>query len=282
MLSKIYDLAGKQAFWAVSLVIIASLLGGCAGAKLGKQTVVVKHYPECYQPITDMRRAAEAVNKATATGAILGAITGAAIGYAESGHSRGAIKGAVAGGLAGAGLGYLVSSEVQSMEQADRFRTYFQAMDTDISNLQQAVAAARIASNCYDKQYQQLSRNYKAGRISREEMLERLNEIRSGSNDAMTILRNYNDQAANVANVYDELTRMERDRPDRAAASYINSIGKKKTSYNTQTRSAGNLISLMQKRSGAYDQLEHSITGENRPVRVLAENTQGYFLPCSF
>ncbi|MDR1086405.1 MAG: hypothetical protein LBP22_16495 [Deltaproteobacteria bacterium] len=285
MFATFISLTQKKLISALAVLVAAALLTGCAGQKLGKQTVTVKHYPECYRPISDLRKSAEAVNKATAAGAVLGAIAGAAIGYAESGNSRGAVIGAISGGLAGAGLGYLISNEVQSQAMADRFRTYFEAMDMDTANLKQAVAAARIASNCYDKQYQQLNRDYQRGRIGKPEMLERLTEIRQGSEDAYTILKNYADASANTAKTYDELIRIERTRPDRASQAMINTITRKKVAYNTQARTLDSSIALLERRKNAVARSHEAMTTEKKdglPATIVAGASGLVFVPCTY
>ncbi|MDR1871418.1 MAG: hypothetical protein LBS60_05740 [Deltaproteobacteria bacterium] len=253
MYLKIFSQTRSKIVWTLSFLVAVSLLSGCAGQKLGKQTVVVKHYPECYRPIDDLRQAAKKVNQATAAGAILGAITGAAAGYMESGNRTGAIKGAVAGGLAGAGLGYLISSEVQAMNQAERFRTYLQVMDQDVGNMKQAVAAAKIANACYNKQYKTLAKNYKAGKIPQEEMNERLNEIKNGSNDAYTILRNYSDNSMTASQTYDQVINMERERPDKPSPAYIRQITQKKSAHAVQVKTANTTADQIMANMQRYD-----------------------------
>ncbi|MDR0549762.1 MAG: hypothetical protein LBI10_10200 [Deltaproteobacteria bacterium] len=262
MIAKILAVAKNQLAFVVGLAVLTSLVTGCAGQKLGKQTVVVKHYPECYRPINDLREAAKKVNQATAAGAIFGAITGAAIAYTSSGGNRAdVVKGAVGGALTGAGLGYLISSEVQAMDQAERFRTYVQAMDMDIGNMKQAVAAAKITNGCYKKQYAALTKNYKAGRIPEAEMTERLKEIQDGTNDAITILNNYSEGATTAANTYDQVIAMERERPDRASTALISNLSKKKAS---QVQTARTIATEVATTTKFHDMLASSaLTREN-------------------
>ncbi|MDR2422996.1 MAG: hypothetical protein LBE01_06415 [Deltaproteobacteria bacterium] len=256
MISKIMSLAKKQLALTMGIVLAATVLSGCAGQKLGKQTVVVKHYPQCYRPIGDLREAAKKVNQATAAGAIFGAITGAAIAYSQSGGNKAEIaKGAIAGGLSGAGLGYLISSEVQAMDQAERFRTYIQAMDMDVGNLKQAVAAAKMANNCYDKEYKLLAKNAKAGRVPQPELAERVKEIQDGSNDAMTILKNYSDGSEQAASTYDQVIAMERDRPDKASNTLIRSVTQKKTQHAAQIKDAAKTHDLLARNVERYQSL---------------------------
>ncbi|MDR1394599.1 MAG: hypothetical protein LBK52_00310 [Deltaproteobacteria bacterium] len=280
MLSKINKPAFRRAVWLMAAAVSVLLFSGCAGQKLGPKTVVVKHYPQCYQSIDVLRKRAEEANKSMAATAIFEGLTNAAEAYIRSGgNTSHALKEGGKGALNAIGLGQLVSSEVQSMAPVERFQTYFQAMDRDTTNLKEAVAAAKKASTCYDQQYKLLARNYKAGRISEAEKDERLKEIRAGSNDAMTILRNYSSLASNAVKTYDELLRMERDRPDRAKSTYLSTIGRKKSSYSVQTKSANDLIAVMEKRTLAYDKLEGSITGQGRPVP--AAGSGGFCRPCS-
>ncbi|MDR1607981.1 MAG: hypothetical protein LBT38_06195 [Deltaproteobacteria bacterium] len=254
MISKILTTAKKQVAFLLAIALTATLVSGCAGQKLGKQTVVVKHYPECYRPISDLREAAKKVNQATAASAIFGAISGAAIAYGTGGSKADIAKAAVAGGLTGAGLGYLISSEVQAMDQAERFRTYYQAMDMDISSMKQAVAAAKITSNCYKKQYQLMTKNYKAGRMDQAEMYERLNEIRNGTNDATTILRNYSETSQQLASTFDQVESMERDRPDRASANLIRGVTQKRTNFEREVKNSETLTSAMVADMDLYNQ----------------------------
>jgi hypothetical protein len=254
MISKILSLTRKPLAMALAVVVAAVFASGCAGQKLGKQTVVVKYYPECYRPINDLREAAKKVNQATAAGAIFGAITGAAVAYAESGGNKASIaKGAIAGGLSGAGLGYLISSEVQAMDQVQRFQTYAQAMDMDLGNMKQAVAAAKITNACYDKQYKALVKNVKSGRIPPEEMSERLQEIRDGSNDAYTVLRNYSDGASQTAQTYDQVIAMERERPDRATPQRIRAVTQKKAAFDQQVKSSTSMTAQLEKNLQRYN-----------------------------
>ncbi|MDR1577330.1 MAG: hypothetical protein LBT86_03730 [Deltaproteobacteria bacterium] len=246
MILKILEIAKSQMALILAIALTATLASGCAGQKLGKQTVVVKHYPQCYRPVSDLRKRAEAINKATATSAVVGALTGAAIGYMQGGGKKSDIvKGALSGGLAGAGLGYLISSEVQAMDHAQRFQTYYKAMDMDIGNMKQAVAAAKITAGCYKKEYQNLSRNYKSGRLSDAEMYERLQEIKDGTNDAYKILQNYSEGSSQMASTFDQVIEMESDRPDRASASLIRSVHRKKASYEAEVKSASKMESTL-------------------------------------
>ncbi|MDR3154492.1 MAG: hypothetical protein LBW85_09575, partial [Deltaproteobacteria bacterium] len=232
-------LAGGRALCAALAALI--IVTGCAGQKLGKQTVVVKHYPTCYQPVTDMRRNAEQLNESVMKGAVGGAVTGAIAGLITGGGDwRHIAAGAAIGAISGATVSYLVTSETQSKAQAERFAMYTQTIDVDYRNLDQAVAAARITAQCYKQEYKKVERDFKAGRMSKEEMLERVAEIRDGSKDAATILRNYNDVAVANIQTYDEIVKAETTRTaDRPSQSTMRRVTTKvATVKKTQSEAA--------------------------------------------
>lgn len=65
----------------LSLLVVAvaciALLGGCA-SKYGAQTTDVHYYPDCYQPIADLRSAEKSFNTTMVMGTTMGALLGAA------------------------------------------------------------------------------------------------------------------------------------------------------------------------------------------------------------
>ncbi|MDR2142043.1 MAG: hypothetical protein LBR11_09695 [Deltaproteobacteria bacterium] len=201
MFFKNFTLLKKPIFLALAFALIASVLTGCADQKLGQKITTVNYYPECYRPIGDLRRQSEEANMVTAAGTVIGAISG---------------------GLTGAGVGYLISDEVQAMEQAERLRTYTRVMEIDASDIKPAMAAVKIANSCYSKRHTNLMKNFKAKRITEAEAIERLKEISDGTTETATILRNYADASVQLANDQDRVSTMEKSRPDRAPNSMIN------------------------------------------------------------
>lgn len=80
---------------------------GCA-SKYGAQTTDVHYYPDCYQPIADLRSAEKSFNTTMVMGTTMGALLGAVIGASQTGKAEGALAGAAIG--AGAGAGRAISS----------------------------------------------------------------------------------------------------------------------------------------------------------------------------
>jgi uncharacterized membrane protein len=239
--------------YACVALAVLSLASGCAGQRLGTQTVRVNYYPDCYQPVTDMRQNAKKLNESVMKGAIGGAVAGAIAGLLTGGGDiRHVVAGAAIGAVAGATVSYLVTSDTQSKQQDERFAIYTQTMDVDYQNLDQAVGAARIAAACYKRAYTQVERDYKAGRMTREEMVSRVTEIRDGSKDAATILRNYNDVAVANIQTYEEIVKAEttrtNDRPPRAR---VSQVSRKVTTMKTSQNSAETLIAELEDTAAA-------------------------------
>ncbi|MDR1037695.1 MAG: hypothetical protein LBT40_14370 [Deltaproteobacteria bacterium] len=249
---------------------LTMLFTGCAGGRLGRQTVRVNYYPECYQPVTDMRENAKQLNENVMKGAIGGAIAGglAAL-LTGSGDWREVAVSAAAGAITGATVSYLITSETQSRTQEERFAIYSQTMDVDYRNLDQAVAAARMTATCYKREYQQVARDYKAGRMSQEEMVERVTEIRDGTSDAATILRNYNDVAAANIQTYEEVVRMENTRPDRGPRSSVASVRNKANSMQRAKTQAETVLAELDDTRSQSDLMLQSLQ-VNRHWIILA------------
>lgn len=120
---------------------------------------------------------------------------------------------------------------------------YTETMDIDYDNLDQAVAAARITSACYKREYKKVAQDYQAGRISPEEMAERVTEIRDGAYDAATILANYNDVAVANLETYDLIVRSENTRDDdRPSRGRINQVRNRANTMQRTQNSASTLL----------------------------------------
>jgi len=195
---------------ALAIMFSAGLImsaGGCA-SKYGTKTVNVKYYPDCYQPIDQLRKDEDDLRRNTAAGAVMGGFLGAAIGYHKDG-GKGAVIGAAAGAFAGGMSAYLLTDQIQQKNQAERFAAYSQALGQDIKGLENAVAAARLVNKCYENSYKTLSKQYKAGQTSKAEMTDRLKELRDGTNDANNVLAKFAAEIAQNQIVYKDIPKAE-------------------------------------------------------------------------
>mgnify|MGYP005953942945 CR=1 FL=1 len=70
----------KGALYCIVMTCLCNLLAtGCA-SKYGAQTTDVHYYPDCYQPIADLRSAEKSFNTTMVMGTTMGALLGAVIG----------------------------------------------------------------------------------------------------------------------------------------------------------------------------------------------------------
>jgi hypothetical protein len=239
---------------SVMLVVTMFFLSGCA-TKLGRQTVKVKYYPQCYKPIQDMRAAEEQLRKNVATGALVGAGAGAAVGLASGEGVKGVLLGALIGAAVGAAGTYIISAQLQEKSAQERIKAYNSTLDMESQSLATAAKTAKMTCDCYAKSYDELKRNYQRGNMSKAEMLERLTEIRNGNNDALTIMQNYNADVSKNQQSFSEVVKLERAKPagDRISKRQIQQIESKSRTYNNNSKSLNASIANLSKRQSIYD-----------------------------
>jgi hypothetical protein len=217
------------------LALSLALLPAC-GPQVGKQTVRIKYYQNCYQPLLDLRASQEKIKSNTAKGAAAGAAAGAITGLLVRGDLKGALVGALIGAAVGAVGTYLVSTSLQEKALSERLAAYNGAMDSAQADLNLASRSAKATCDCYRKEYNTLSKNYKRKKsvtpADRAEMLERLQEMRDGTNDAVEILVYYQNVSAENLKTFDEVVRHEETRTsDRAPRATVNTVSKKRNEY---------------------------------------------------
>ena len=185
--------------FAIVLVALALMMPGCA-SKYGQQQTKVNYYPQCYQPIKQLRDDENLVAKSTATGAVGGAVTGAIIGGLATGKASGAVAGAAAGGIAGAAGGYAYGKAQQEKRDASFLQKYASMLDEDTAGMTRVIAASKVAMQCYNKEFNQLIADYKSGKITAKELDQRYAEIRTGLQEISFILnKKYDDMSAKDA-----------------------------------------------------------------------------------
>ena len=170
------------------VVVSLLLLSGCASSKYGPQITTVQYYPSCYAPINDLRQADSDFNKNVAGGAVGGALAGALIGFLATGNTQGTLIGAGTGAVVGTGVGYAKAKQERIADDNRRMASYLVDIDGDISGMDRATAAASVARDCYSREFNRAVADFKAGRISREELARRYQEIKDGSTEAGNIL----------------------------------------------------------------------------------------------
>ena len=171
------------------------LVSGCT-SQYGAQKTKVNYYPQCYQPVNQLRQDENSTGKSTAAGAVGGALLGALIGGLATGKASGALIGAAAGGAAGAVAGNVYGKSKAQDRDASYLHQYSQQLGSEAASMNRSTAAAKVAAKCYDEQFKLAANQFKAGQISRIEFQDRYNEIRSGLEETSFIL---NDTAATMA-----------------------------------------------------------------------------------
>lgn len=189
-------------------LFLASSLCGCA-SKYGKQQTTVVYYPQCYDPIQKLRDDESSTTNQTVGGAALGALFGGVIGALTTGKVQGALVGAAAGGVAGGVAGNMVAKKRQIADQNARMASYLSDLDGDIAGLDIVSASARTSLQCYDKQFTALIKAYKEKRITRDQLRNMYDEIRSGTREAASLLGSAAAKGRDLENQYQDALQQE-------------------------------------------------------------------------
>ena len=213
----------------VALLAGALLLSGCVRSQYGEQITPVNYYPQCYEPIGDLRADENQVAQSTAAGAVGGALLGAAIGGLASGDWRGALAGAAVGGASGAVAGNVYGRQVQAERDAEYMAYYAQMLDEDTASMNRATAAAKVATQCYNDEFKRAVEDYKAQRISRDELQVRYEEIRAGLQEVSFVLTQRYDEMSKKDAEYQaaldhEFTQAPKKTPKKASAAQQESV----------------------------------------------------------
>ncbi len=179
----------KKIRTAASVLVLGTFaMTGCA-SKYGTQTTSTTYYPSCYQPVAELRQDENIVANSTATGAIGGALVGAILGGLITGKTEGALVGAAAGGAAGAVGGNIYGKNQEGKRNAEFYAKYSQQLNAETASMNRATAAARIASQCYEREFKKAISQAKSGAISKQQLSARYSEIRSGLEETSRILQ---------------------------------------------------------------------------------------------
>ncbi len=179
----------KKTHSTLALILLSTMtLTGCA-SKYGTQTTQVKHYSMCYQPVAELRQDENITANSTATGAVGGAIFGAILGGLITGKASGALVGAAAGGAAGAVGGNMYGKSQEAKRDAAFYTKYSNQLNAETASMNRATAAAKVAAQCYEREFQSAIKQTQAGTMTKAQLSERYTEIRSGLGETARILQ---------------------------------------------------------------------------------------------
>ncbi|MDD4701826.1 MAG: glycine zipper domain-containing protein [Desulfovibrio sp.] len=195
----------RRAYLPLVFLLVGSLLFTGCTSRYGEQKTKVNYYPQCYEPVAQLRQDENSTGKSTAAGAAGGALLGALIGGLATGKVEGALAGAVAGGAAGAVGGNIYGKSQERQRDAAYLAKYNQQMGAEAASMNRATAAAKLATKCYDQQFKLAVGQYKANQISRLELQDRYNEIRSGLEETAFILKDTSVAMAQKDNEYQQV-----------------------------------------------------------------------------
>ena len=162
-----------------ALLAVALALPGCA-SRYGNPMTKVNYYPQCYRPVQQLREDENTVARSTAAGAITGGLLGAIVGGLASGDVKGAVAGAAVGATAGGVAGNIYGKKQQRTHDQQLLAEYNRQLGAESAAMDRQTAAANVAIQCYNQAFDRLVADYKAGRITKDELKEHYAEIRSG------------------------------------------------------------------------------------------------------
>ena len=171
----------KSRLFLLSAMTLAIGLFGCSTSKVPQ--IEAKYYPQCYDPIAKLCKDQDNSNevKSSVVGGIFGAVGGAVIGgLASKDKKKGALIGALAGAAVGASVGFF-KARLEKIEDREQRLAEYQTILGEVSDQWDLEkASVETALKCYDEQISILEDLIKNKKISKEEFLERMNEIAQG------------------------------------------------------------------------------------------------------
>ena len=252
------------------ILLLFSVLAttGCA-SKYGTQSTKVNHYPDCYAPINELRKSEFAVEKSTATGAVVGGVLGAIVGLAASGgKASGAAIGAATGAVAGGAVGYGAGKSSQSSSDSAMLADYNSRLDGGIRETDKATAAARLARQCYERQFTVAASEFKAKRITKEQFNSRYQEVISGMEEAANILGMANRNSSEVVTAYNRAIDEESTKRGVSSATVRSAARSKKASAELSRTEDGRQLSRMAENTS---KMEQSVSAGQQEERLLRE-----------
>ncbi|SDH16446.1 Glycine zipper [Pseudomonas flavescens] len=194
------NLSKAPAFSSIRTALLSAvtctsvLLVGCAGMSSPSSQVAsttqVEFFPQCYEPVKQLRSSDEAMGRSVAIGAVTGGLMGALGGALVDDEKRGrnAAIGAAGGALAGGAVAYYSQRQQQITDDNARLASYATDIDTNNQAIDRNIRYASAAQSCYQQAFTQLRADRKANKISDADGRKRLAEIVSGLSETNALL----------------------------------------------------------------------------------------------
>lgn len=169
------------------IVSLALPLGAC-GHRYNLPKVDTAYYPQCVAPFNELIEAQYRLVNRTAASAAVGAAMGALIVGLTSRSGKGALIGGIIGLLAAGTVSYVSGKQSQIRDVRQRLRSYQSDMYADIYNMNLVELYALECLDCYIREFKTLMKDFKAHRISEDEVKKRYAEIKQGMTAIGSIL----------------------------------------------------------------------------------------------
>lgn len=166
--------------FAVIFLALSLVMAGCA-AKSNVPEFKTQYYSKCYDPINFLCKQRD--NSELKSGLIWGAIAGLATGtvtYLLTGKMSQAAVAAGVAALAVGSVGYFTARISKNKERDARLAEYQKYLGENSQGWDVERTAVEAAYKCYREQIQELKTLAKGKRISREEFMARMNDIKAG------------------------------------------------------------------------------------------------------
>ncbi|MDR2487979.1 MAG: hypothetical protein LBD42_00490 [Desulfovibrio sp.] len=258
--------SASRSFLTLLLCLLAST--GCAG-KYGTQTTNVAYYPDCYAPIEELRTSEFTVEKSTAAGAVVGGVLGGIVGLiASGGKGSGAAIGAATGAAVGGAAGYGMGKSKQSSEDASLLADYNSRLDGNIQESDKTTAAARLARQCYERQFTAAASAFKAKHLNKEQFNARYQEILAGMEEAASLLGAANKNNTQLVAAYNRALNEEADKRGLSATLVRSSARSKKSPPELAKTADGSELTRMAVKTS---RMEQAVSAGQEEERLLQE-----------
>ena len=261
---------GKLTALVAVLIMALLALPGCA-SKYGAPRTKVNYYPQCYQPVQQLRDDENYVAKSTAAGAVGGALLGALIGGLTTGKVEGALAGAAVGGVAGGVAGHAYGKNQQAARDRELVQAYSEQLGYEASGMARSTAAARVAQQCYDREFDQAKRDYKARRITKAQFQERYAEIRSGLQEVSYILTERYDTMAKKDAEYEQALAKN---PALRAHVQAPAASTSRKRHTTSSKPRNRWQTSHQEMAAQRDRINNDVDAKDREIAALVADTQ--------
>lgn len=164
----------------VACLCVALALTGCSSTK-NLADFNPNYYPQCYDPIAKLCRDSDYGNELrdTVSGALIGAVLGALVG-AATGKSENAAIGAAVGAGVGAVGGFAKAKIDKYQDQNQRLEQLHAMLGEEYQTLDLEKSSVEAALRCYAQEINKIKKAVRNKKMSKEEALSRMNEIKIG------------------------------------------------------------------------------------------------------